>query len=98
MRKRGIGALVLGGTSVLAVLVILQIRASRFNPWLYWATIIASTTAGTTLADFATRSLGIGYPGGSILLLSLVLLSLFVWHRARGTISVSSVHEPRAEL
>lgn len=84
--------------SVLAVLVILQIRASRFNPWLYWATIIASTTAGTTLADFATRSLGIGYPGGSILLLSLVLLSLFVWHRALGTISVSSVHEPRAEL
>jgi len=84
--------------SVLAVLVILQIRASRFNPWLYWATIIASTTAGTTLADFATRSLGIGYPGGSILLLSLVMLSLFVWHRALGTISVSSVHEPRAEL
>lgn len=80
--------------SVLAVLVILQIRASRFNPWLYWATIIASTTAGTTLADFATRSLGIGYPGGSILLLSLVMLSLFVWHRALGTISVSSVHEP----
>ncbi len=84
--------------SVLAVLVVLQIRASRFNPWLYWATIIASTTAGTTLADFATRSLGIGYPGGSILLLSLVLLSLFVWHRALGTISVSSVHEPKAEL
>ena len=84
--------------SVLAVLVVLQIRASRFNPWLYWATIIASTTAGTTLADFATRSLGIGYPGGSILLLSLVMLSLFVWHRALGTISVSSVHEPRAEL
>ena len=84
--------------TVLAVLVILQIRANRFNPWLYWATIIASTMAGTTLADFATRSLGIGYPGGSILLLSLVLLSLFVWHRALGTISVSSVHEPRAEL
>lgn len=85
-------------SSVLAVLVILQIRASRFNPWLYWSTIIASTTAGTTLADFATRSMGIGYPSGSILLLSLVLLSLFVWHRALGTISVSSVHEPKAEL
>ncbi len=84
--------------SVLAALVFLQIRASRFNPWLYWATIIASTTAGTTLADFATRSLGIGYPGGSILLLSLVLLSLGIWHRALGTISVSSVHEPKAEL
>ncbi len=84
--------------SVLAALVFVQIRARRFNPWLYWATIIASTTAGTTMADFATRSLGIGYPGGSILLLGLVLLSLFIWHRALGTISVASVHEPRAEL
>jgi len=83
---------------VLALLVFLQIRSGRFNPWLYWATIVASTTAGTTMADFATRSLGIGYPGGSLLLLALVLLSLFVWHRALGTISVSSVHEPKAEL
>jgi uncharacterized membrane-anchored protein len=82
----------------LAVLVAAQIRAARFHPFLYWATIIASTTAGTTLADFATRSLGIGYPGGSLLLLALVLLSLFVWHRTLGTISVSSIHEPRAEL
>ena len=84
--------------SILAVMVLLQIRAKRFNPWLYWTTIIASTTAGTTMADFATRSIGIGYPGGSILLLALVLLSLFAWHRALGTISVSSVHEPKAEL
>ncbi len=84
--------------TILAVLVFMQIRAKRFNPWLYWTTIIASTTAGTTMADFATRSLGIGYPGGSILLLGLVLLSLFVWHRALGTISVNSVHEPKAEL
>ena len=84
--------------SILVVLVFLQIRAKRFNPWLYWTTIIASTTAGTTMADFATRSLGIGYPGGSILLLGLVLLSLFIWHRALGTISVNSVHEPKAEL
>jgi uncharacterized membrane-anchored protein len=84
--------------SVLALLVFVQIRASRFNPWLYWATIIASTTAGTTMADFATRSLGIGYPGGSILLLGSVLISLFIWHRALGTISVNSVHEPKAEL
>ena len=51
-------------------LVIAQIRARKFNPWLYWATIVASTTCGTTLADFADRSLGIGYPGGSLLLLS----------------------------
>lgn len=84
--------------TVLGLLVFLQIRARRFNPWLYWATIIASTTAGTTLADFATRSLGIGYPGGSLLLFGLVLLSLFVWHRSLGTISVDSVHEPKAEL
>jgi len=91
-----IGTAIFG--AALAVLVFLQIRANRFNPWLYWATIVASTTAGTTLADFATRSLGIGYAGGSVLLLSLVLTSLFVWHRAMGTIAVSSVHEPKAEL
>lgn len=84
--------------SLLIVLVVLQIRAERFHPFLYWATIIASTTAGTTMADFATRSLGIGYPGGSILLLAAVLASLAIWHRALGTISVTSVHEPRAEI
>src|SRR3954462_145224 len=65
----------------LIVLVCVQIRATRFNPWLYWATIIASTTCGTTLADFADRSLGVGYPGGSLLLLAFVLGSLFAWHR-----------------
>lgn len=84
--------------SILAVLVFMQIRTKRFNSWLYWTTIIASTTAGTTMADLATRSLGIGYPGGSILLLGLVLLSLFIWHRSLGTISVHSVHEPKAEI
>ena len=91
-----VGTLIFGG--LLAVLVALQIRARAFNPWLYWATIIASTTAGTTLADFATRSLGIGYAGGSLLLLGLVLASLFVWHRALGSISVGSIHTPKAEL
>jgi uncharacterized membrane-anchored protein len=91
-----VGTAIFGG--LLAVLVALQIKARQFHPALYWATIIASTTAGTTLADFATRSIGIGYPGGSLLLLALVLASLFVWHRALGSISVSSVHEPRAEL
>ena len=84
--------------TALAILVLWQIRAKRFHPALYWATIIASTTAGTTMADFATRSMGIGYPGGSTLLLALVLLSLFIWYRAMGTISVASVHEPRAEI
>lgn len=89
------------GTMIfLAALVLLagwQIAAKRFHPLLYWATIIASTTAGTTMADFATRSLGIGYPGGSALLAACVLLSLAVWHRAMGSISVDTVHEPRAE-
>jgi len=84
--------------AILLLLVCAQIRARRFNPWLYWATIIASTTAGTTLADFATRSLGIGYPGGSILLLALLLLSLFTWHRSEGSVSVDSVVGPKVEL
>lgn len=90
------------GTAIFGVLLIgfvwAQVRARRFNPWLYWATIIASTTAGTTLADFADRSLGIGYPGGSLLLLACVLASLFVWHRALGSVSVNTVAGPREEL
>jgi uncharacterized membrane-anchored protein len=83
---------------LLAILVFAQIRARRFNAWLYWATIVASTTAGTTLADFADRSLGIGYPGGSLLLLTCVLLSLFAWHRTLGTVSVNSIVGPREEI
>lgn len=74
-----------------------QISAKSFHPWLYWATIIASTTAGTTMADFATRSLGIGYPGGSLLLLACVIASLVALYRTLGSISADSVHEPRAE-
>lgn len=91
-----IGTAIFG--AILLLLVWAQIRARSFNPWLYWATIIASTTAGTTLADFATRSLGIGYPGGSILLLALVLLSLFTWYQSEGSVSVDTVAEPRTEL
>jgi uncharacterized membrane-anchored protein len=82
---------------LLVVLVWVQIRARKFNPWLYWATIVASTTAGTTLADFADRSLGIGYPGGSLVLLFCVLASLFVWYRMLGTVDVNSAFGPRAE-
>lgn len=82
---------------VLLVLVWLQIQARRFNPWLYWAAIIASTTAGTTLADFATRSMGLGYPGGSLLLFSLVAISLFTWHRDLGTVDVNRLDTARAE-
>jgi uncharacterized membrane-anchored protein len=84
--------------SALIVLVILQIRARRFHPPLYWATIVASTTAGTTMADFADRSLGIGYAGGSALLLGCVIAVLAVWHRAVGTVSVDSVNTPRVEV
>jgi uncharacterized membrane-anchored protein len=74
-----------------------QIRSRSFNPWLYWATIVASTTCGTTLADFADRSLGIGYPGGSLLLLAAVLLSLLAWHRSLGTVDVNRITGPREE-
>ena len=84
--------------ALLAALVWLQVRARRFDPWLYWATIIASTTAGTTLADFATRSLGIGYPGGSLLLFALVLVALFAWYRTLGSVSVDTVATAPAEL
>ena len=77
--------------------VIVQIRAKSYHPYLYWFTIIASTTMGTTLADFVDRSLGIGYLGGSTLLLSLVLLTLFAWHKVEGSISPHIV-QPRAEL
>ena len=90
-----IGTLIFG--ALLIGLVFAQIRARTFNPWLYWATIVASTTCGTTLADFADRSLGIGYPGGSVLLLSCVLLSLFTWHRMLGTVDVNSVSGPKEE-
>jgi uncharacterized membrane-anchored protein len=89
------------GTAIFGILLIVlvwaQIRARKFNPWLYWATIVASTTCGTTLADFADRSLGIGYPGGSLLLLSCVLLSLFTWYKTLGSVDVNTVTEPREE-
>ena len=84
--------------SALAVLVTLQILAVRFRPLLYWATIVASTTAGTTMADFADRSLGIGYAGGSLLLLSAVLVMLGLWYRSEGSVSVNTVSTPRVEI
>src|SRR5438270_2833888 len=90
-----IGTAIFG--ALLVVLVLAQIRARKFNPWLYWTTIVASTTCGTTLADFADRSLGISYPGGSLLLLACVLASLFAWYRSLGTIDVNSITGPREE-
>ena len=83
--------------TVLLALVTVQIRAKRFHPFLYWATIVASTTAGTTLADFCTRSLGIGYLGGSSILLTLVILSLAIWYASERSISVDTVNTPRVE-
>lgn len=83
--------------ALLIALVIAQIRAPRFHPTLYWATIVASTTAGTTMADFATRSLGIGYLGGSLLLLALVLGVIAAWHFTTGTVSVLSVRTVKVE-
>jgi len=84
--------------SLLIVLVALQIRARAFHPFLYWATIVASTTAGTTMADFADRSLGIGYAGGSSLLFACVLLVLGLWYWSQGSISVNTVSTPRVEV
>jgi uncharacterized membrane-anchored protein len=83
---------------IFLVAVTAQIKATQFHPWLYWATIIATTTVGTTLADFATRSLGIGYTGGSTLLLALLLVTLAAWYKTMGSVSVSSISTPRAEL
>ena len=78
--------------------VIAQIKAKQFHPFIYWVTIIATTTVGTTLADYADRSLGIGYTGGSALLLGLLLTSLFIWYKTLGSVSVSSINEPKAEM
>ncbi len=84
--------------AALAVLVAWQIAAGKFHPFLYWATIIASTTFGTTMADFADRSLGIGYAGGSAVLLACLLAVLGLWHWSRGTISVDTVATPKVEV
>ena len=83
--------------SALVVLVAFQIAAKKFHPLLYWATIVASTTAGTTMADFADRSLGIGYEGGTLLLLACVLASLALWYWSAGTVSVNTVTTPKVE-
>jgi uncharacterized membrane-anchored protein len=89
------------GTAIFATLflalVAAQIRARTFHPPLYWAVIVATTTVGTTMADFADRSLGIGYPGGVAILVVLVLLSLGIWWRTEGTVSVNRIATPRAE-
>jgi uncharacterized membrane-anchored protein len=90
------------GTAIFAAIFLIavwaQIKATRFHPFLYWATIIATTTVGTTLADFSDRSLGIGYPGGATLLFVLVMASLFTWYRVMGSVAVDTVSTPKAEM
>ena len=83
--------------AVFVVLVAAQVRASRFHPFLYWATIVATTTLGTTMADFFDRSLGVGYPGGAAIIGGLLVASLGVWHRVEGSVSIGSITTPRAE-
>ncbi len=83
--------------SVFVVAVGVQVAAKRFHPFLYWAVIVATTTAGTTLADFLDRSLGIGYVGGTTILLALLLATLGLWYRTLGSVSVSSIRSSRAE-
>lgn len=83
---------------VFIIAVSAQVRARKYHPALYWVTIVATTTVGTTLADFADRSLGIGYAGGTSLLLFFLLASLAVWYKSMGTVSIESVNSPKAEM
>jgi uncharacterized membrane-anchored protein len=84
--------------AIFLLAVTAQIKAKQFHSYLYWVTIIATTTVGTTLADFATRSLGIGYAGGSTLLFTLLMASLALWHKVLGSVSVNTVNSPKAEM
>jgi uncharacterized membrane-anchored protein len=92
----------LAATGIFSVIFIvavgIQISARKFHPVLYWATIIATTTVGTTLADFADRSLGIGYAGGTAILFTLVIGSLFIWYRTLGSISIDTISSPKSEV
>jgi uncharacterized membrane-anchored protein len=85
-------------SAIFFVAVGFQIVARQFHPAIYWTTIIATTTVGTTLADYATRDLGIGYAGGSALLFILLMLSLFAWYRVLGSVAVNSISSPKAEI
>jgi uncharacterized membrane-anchored protein len=91
-----VSSLIFIGLFVAAVL--LQMSAKRFHALLYWAVIVATTTAGTTMADFADRSLGIGYAGGATILFALLLASLAIWYRTAGSVSVSTITSPKVEM
>jgi uncharacterized membrane-anchored protein len=90
-----IGTLIFFGAFVVAVAV--QIRNTNFHPYLYWAAIVATTTVGTTMADFADRSMGIGYFGGSSILFLALMASLAVWRWSEGAVSVDNIATPRVE-
>jgi uncharacterized membrane-anchored protein len=96
----GLGYLI--GTAIFATLLVVavtaQIKATRFHPFLYWAVIVATTTAGTTLADFADRSLGIGYVGGSSILFALLMATLGLWYWSLGSIAIDHLASPKAEM
>ncbi|CAN5527629.1 membrane protein [soil metagenome] len=91
-----VGTAIFGAIFIVAVVA--QIRARKFHPFLYWATIVATTTVGTTLADFADRSLGVGYPGGTAILFVSLMACLFIWYRTLGSISVNTIVSPKAEI
>lgn len=97
---KGTGYLI--GTAIFGVIfiaaVLAQIKAKKFHPFLYWLTIVATTTVGTTLADYCDRSLGIGYTGGSAILLTCVIVSLLVWRWSTGSISIETVSTPKVEV
>jgi uncharacterized membrane-anchored protein len=91
-----VGSILFIGIFIVAVAA--QISAKAFHPFLYWAVVVATTTAGTTMADFADRSLGIGYPGGASTLFALLMASLAVWYWLEGSVSVDHITSPRVEL
>src|ERR1700724_2019433 len=97
---KGTGYLV--GTAIFGLIFVVavfaQIKAKKFHPFLYWLTIVATTTVGTTLADYCTRSLGIGYAGGSTILLICVIASLLIWRWSTGSISIETVNTPKIEM
>jgi uncharacterized membrane-anchored protein len=90
------------GTAIFGIIfliaVAIQIKAKQFHPFLYWTTIVATTTVGTTLADFADRSLGIGYLGGTSLLLVLLVSSLVIWYWTLGSVAAHAINDPKAEI
>jgi uncharacterized membrane-anchored protein len=83
---------------IFAIAVTVQILAKQFHPIVYWITIVATTTVGTTMADFVDRSLGIGYAGGTTILFTLLMGSLWLWYRTLGSVAIETVQSPQSEV